>query len=155
MLSQIIYLCADCLSHNLFRRMCSKLYQHELYLVTSLFNDFMKPFPLKSNLTEPKSYATTLNRKKELKMAKLSGVNETVPASETGRKYPKLMESVEIGRDCSKSNGGVWKRTELSEVKNRMEGSEIKRKGSKFEETNRTQTEPIRKCPKSYERVRI
>ena len=42
-----------------------------------------------------------------VKMAKLSGVNETVPASETGRKYPKLMESVEIGRDCSKSNGGV------------------------------------------------
>ena len=117
MLNQIIYLCADCLSHNLFRRMCSKLYQHDLYLVTSLFNDFMKPFPSKSNLTEPKSNATTLNRKKELKMAKLSGVNETVPASETGRKYPKLMESVEIGRDCSKSNGSVWKRTELSEVK--------------------------------------
>ena len=63
------------------------------------------------------------------------------------RKYPKLMESVEIGRDCSKSNGSVWKRTELSEVKNRMEGPEIKRKGSKFEETNRTQTDPIRKCP--------
>ena len=87
--------------------MCSKLYQHDLYLVTSLFNNFMKPFPSKSNLTEPKSNATTLNRKKELKMAKLSGVNETVPASETGRKYPKLMELVEIGHDCSKSNGSV------------------------------------------------
>ena len=110
----IIYLCADCLSHNLFRRMCSKLYQHDLYLVTSLFNDFMKPFPSKSNLTEPKSNATTWNRKKELKMAKLSGVRQCQhpKPDENNRNWwnrlksdatvQNLTEASESGRNCPK-----------------------------------------------------
>ena len=146
MLSQIIYLCADCLSHNLFRRMCSKLYQHELYLVTSLFNDFMKPFPLKSNLTEPKSYATTLNRKKELKMAKLSGVRQC--------QHPKPDENTRNWWNRLKSDATVQNLTEASESGRNCPKLKIWWKGPKLKGRVRNLKRPIELRRTLYESVR-